>query len=272
LISIIGNGRATFTNTMMESLTSGRSIETEVESMSNETEIEMKGNEDEKIRILMDLLSHDINNHIYGSMGYLELLQTMVQDNPTLARYLTNSMSELKSISHLVDNVRLLVNLSNEEFNGESVDLFQTLSMASEAAEYQIDTRKLDLSLDFKEGERIVRADRFLQDVFVQLLMNSMKYNSNSQVSVNISSEGKDGMINLVYEDNGKGISNNLKDKVFTRFDKSIQEGDVHGKGMGLSVVNSVIQRYGGIVSLEDVTNGGKVEGTRFRLSLPSWN
>ena len=136
--------------------------------MASENENEKPNSDDRKTRILMTLLSHDINNHIYGSMGYLELVLSMVEDNPTLTRYLSNSMSELKSISHLVDNVRLLVNLSDEKFVGEPVDLYQTLRKASESAVYQIDSKQLDLNLDFEEGECIAKADRFLLDVLLQ--------------------------------------------------------------------------------------------------------
>lgn len=270
VISKYGNGGAIFTNTLdgfdVEPLYTWRN-----DPMAEAAENDDDCAQDRKIRILMDLLSHDINNHIYGSMGYLELLQSMVQDNPTLIRYLSNSMSELKSISHLVDNVRLLVNLSDEEFQGESVDVCKTLQKASEAAEYQIDTKQIELEIDFKENECMVMADRFLQDVFVQLLMNSMKYCKEDKALVKISSEKGDGAFHLRYEDNGKGISDNLKDKVFTRFDKSIQEGNVHGKGMGLSVVKSVLRRYGGDISLEDLKRDDEVKGTRFKITIPAW-
>ncbi len=239
--------------------------------MASENENEKSNIEDRKTRILMTLLSHDINNHIYGSMGYLELVLSMVEDDPTLTRYLSNSMSELKSISHLVDNVRLLVNLSDEKFVGEPVDPYQTLRKASESAVYQIDSKQLDLDIDFKEGECIVKADRFLLDVFIQLLINSMKYSKESRASVKIASSNMDEMVRLIYEDSGKGISNSLKDKVFTRFDNSIKMGDVQGKGMGLSVVRSVISRYGGNITLEDVMKDQKVMGTRFKMEIPAW-
>ncbi len=239
--------------------------------MSMENEKVKPNSDDRKTRILMTLLSHDINNHIYGSMGYLELALSMVKDDPTLTRYLSNSMSEMKSISHLVDNVRLLVNLSDEKFVGEPVDLYRTLRKASESAVYQIDTKQLDLDLDFNEGECIVKADRFLLDVFIQLLMNSMKYSKESRATVKIDTSNKDEMVRLVYEDNGKGISDSLKDKVFTRFDNSITMGNVQGKGMGLSVVSSVIGRYGGNIELEDVMKDEKVVGTRFNMEIPAW-
>jgi signal transduction histidine kinase len=270
IISKYGNGGAIFTNTL-DGFDVITSVNQEEGPMAEAAENYDDCAQDRKTRILMDLLSHDINNHIYGSMGYLELLQSMVQDNPTLIRYLSNSMSELKSISHLVDNVRLLVNLSDEEFRGESVDVYKTLKKASEAAEYQIDNKELELKIDFEENECRVMADRFLQDVFVQLLMNSMKYCKEEKALVKISSENEDGTFFLTYEDNGKGISDNLKDKVFTRFDKSIREGNVHGKGMVLSVVKSVLGRYGGDISLEDVKRDEEVKGTRFRLKLPAW-
>ena len=235
---------------------------------SNDTEIE---GTDHNLKILMGLLSHDINNHIYGSMGYLELVQSLMKGDPRLSRYLSNSMFELRSISQLVDNVRLLVNISKEPYHGEPVDVYQTVMLSMESARYQVDQKKIRIDLSFGEKECIVEADRFLQDLFSQLLMNSMKYSKGDEASININMMIMGGMVNLIYEDDGKGIPDALKGTVFTRFDRSIRDGDVQGKGMGLSVVNSVISRYGGTISLEDIRSDGEVIGTRFLIKVPEW-
>lgn len=204
-------------------------------------------NEDgrESLSILLDLLSHDINNHIHGSMGYLDLLKQTIPDDRMLNRFLENSMSEIKAITPFVDNVRLLVNILNEPYKGEEVDLYTTLITAKEAAEYQVG-KQLVLDADLGEEEVTLKADRFLQDVFLQILSNSLKFDRSPEVHVEVAFHRKDGKGVLSFTDHGEGIPDDMKEKVFRRFNRIMNEGDIKGKGMGLSVVKKVMERYGG--------------------------
>jgi len=239
--------------------------------MTDNEEEGLTNTRERDVRILLDLLSHDINNHVYSSMGYLELIESLVEDDEKLRRYLSFSMSELKSISHLVDNVKLLMDLKDDPFTGEPVDLHESVMSAAEAARYQMDDKELKLTLGFSTSECNLRADRFLNHLLTQLLLNSMKYSRNGIAHVKIDAKREGDRFMIIYEDDGTGIPDNLKDGVFTRFERSIREGDVHGKGMGLSVVYNVSKRYGGDITIEDVTENGEVIGTRFGFILPAW-
>ncbi|MEA3558655.1 MAG: HAMP domain-containing sensor histidine kinase [Candidatus Thermoplasmatota archaeon] len=223
----------------------------------------------ETLKILLDLLSHDINNHIHGSIGYIDLLEQTMPDDPMLKRFLGNSTSEIKAITPLVDNIRLLVNISREPFSGEKVDLIPMLMAAREVAKYQIGNKDLVIDTVLKEGDLIVKADRFLRDVFVQILSNSMKSDPSSEVHVEVKGTVENEKVMITFEDHGKGIPDSRKENIFTRFRRSIEKGDVNGKGMGLSVVREVTMRYGGMATLEDRVKGDHTQGIRVTLDLP---
>ncbi|MFW3146803.1 MAG: sensor histidine kinase [Thermoplasmatota archaeon] len=226
-------------------------------------------NEERSLRILLDLLSHDINNHVYGSTGYLELIEQMLPKDPTLRRYLNNSMNEMGEITHLVDNVRFLVSISHEPFRPEPVDLIMTLKRAQETASYRIKDKNLKVRTDLKEGDIILNGDRFLNDALVQVLTNSMKFDKDKDVTVELDVFISGDSAMLFFIDRGRGIPDNQKETVFTRFRRSIEEGDVHGRGMGLSVVKEVCERYGGKASIEDRIKGDHTKGTKVVLKIP---
>ncbi len=227
--------------------------------------------DDKALKILVDVLSHDINNHIHGASGYLELMEHMLKEDPTMRRFLGNAMSEMKSVSHLVENIRLLVNVPREPFVEEPVDLYSQLVLAQETASYRFEEKTMELETMLRHGEIVVKADRFLQNCLVEILTNSMRYDSQNIVKVWLAAIQEGAQVTITIGDQGNGIPDDQKDGLMTRFWRSIQKADVHGKGMGLSVVKMVVERYGGEVSIGNRVEGDHSQGTKIVLKLPLW-
>jgi signal transduction histidine kinase len=223
------------------------------------------------IRTFMDLLSHDINNHIYGATGYMELLETMVRGDEPKERFLKNSMSEVRAIAALLENLRLITMISTEPFVPEPVEIRTRLAIASESVRYYLDDRELELALDRSTPDVRVRGDRFLHDVLVQILSNSIKNDPSPVVVVSARWTAGRGVVEVILEDFGKGMKDEVKRSALIRYAQVVGEGNIHGKGMGLSLVRSVMERYGGMIRLEDRVLGDHSKGLRVVLALPLW-
>jgi signal transduction histidine kinase len=110
-----------------------------------------------------------------------------------------------------------------------------------------------------------------LVDVFSNIVENAIKH-SIGPVTIDIR-PGKmirDGrnycLINV--EDNGPGIPDELKERLFTRFQRGITRAG--GKGLGLYLVKSLVESFGGRVWAEDRVTGDSGKGSRFVVMLPS--
>jgi signal transduction histidine kinase len=75
--------------------------------------------------------------------------------------------------------------------------------------------------------------------------------------------------VEITIGDQGRGIPDDRKDILLNRFWRSIENEDVHGKGMGLSLVKMVVDRYGGQVRIENRVEGDHTQGTKVVLNLP---
>jgi len=225
--------------------------------------------DDRAIRVLMDVLIHDINNHIHGSTGYLELMDHVMEEDPTQKRFLRNALSEMMSVSYLVENVGLLLNIPKEPFQGEPVDLYSQMMTAGEMADQRVQDRSLDIQTTLKHGEVVVHADRFLLNALIEILSNSLMYDSRETVQVWISAVAERDKAVVVIGDQGKGIPDDQKEKVLERYWRSIMKEDVHGKGMGLSVVKMVMDRYGGSIRIENRVPEDHKQGTKVIMELP---
>ncbi len=69
-------------------------------------------------------------------------------------------------------------------------------------------------------------------------------------------------------EDNGPGIPDAMKDVIFDRFRRGNTRA--HGTGLGLYLVKTLVESYGGKVMVDDRVNGDPTKGTRFVVMLPT--
>jgi signal transduction histidine kinase len=143
--------------------------------------------------------------------------------------------------------------------------------LADVVKEYEaVPGKKLNLEKHFTDYS-YVEANELLYDVFSNLVSNAIKY-SGSHARVTISLEGVQENGKHYYrvsiEDNGPGISDGFKQKVFNR----LLRGDAGSKGMGLGlyIVKSLVDSYHGRVWVEDRVPGDHAKGAKFIVLLPA--
>jgi len=217
---------------------------------------------DEHLSFLMDLLRHDINNK--NCMAILNL-EVMLKD-----KMLPDAFKErLESVVRAVNESSRLLNaikrLQNREFDFKGVSMDDVLT--DMVSEYSKNPFK-EVKIIYSQTSIRVIADELLKDVFSNLLDNAIKY-SGERVSINISvKECENGFVRITIEDNGNGIPDALKEKVFEKHIRGSSE--VSGTGLGLYLVKTLIECYGGRIWMEDRVLGDHTEGSRFILILPT--
>ncbi len=105
-----------------------------------------------------------------------------------------------------------------------------------------------------------------LSSAIANLIQNSVKYsNGNRWVRVNVSNG--DGSVKIEVEDRGIGISKSDQRRIFEPFfrSKDVVDSQIHGNGLGLSLVKEVAEAHKGSVSV--VSEPG--EGSKFALTIP---
>ncbi len=108
-----------------------------------------------------------------------------------------------------------------------------------------------------------------IQIVMENLIDNAIKY-SPDKSRVIVRAERLNGNINISVEDYGTGISNEEKDKVFEKFYRTVTsiKENIHGYGLGLCLVKTIVLSMEGTIKVED----NYPTGTRFIISFPLIN
>lgn len=138
------------------------------------------------------------------------------------------------------------------------------------AREVEFDTEKKSVVVDFqaKKGwvpEIVIDSQRF-RDVIQNLLSNAVKYNRPGG-TVDIVVKNIGDFIQITIADNGIGIPQKDQGKLFTKFfraDNAIRS-KTEGSGLGLYVVKSYVEAWGGKVRFESADG----KGTKFYVTLP---
>jgi signal transduction histidine kinase len=223
----------------------------------------------ELVELYIDLMGHDINNMNQIGMGFLEIaLDTMNLDD-TNRMYLVKPLDAMKNSSRLIDNVKKLRRANADDKGLGPVDLGKVLE---DVVREHSQAPGRDVTIDYELGYSVyVYANQLLKDVFLNLVNNAIKH-SRGPIKILIRRElfEKNGKkyYRVIVEDDGPGISDDLKPIIFDRLQRG--RNKVGGSGIGLYLVKTLVDNYGGTITVEDRIPGQKQSGSRFIVTLPA--
>lgn len=149
------------------------------------------------------------------------------------------------------------------------VDVRGTLEGVAEAVRDLLEQVGVTLRIDAPaDVGRFVADGRRVRQILFNLLSNAIAA-SPSGSTVVLSAERRPDAVVLKVRDEGTGISPELTERLFDRFETGPAAGGRGGVGLGLSIVRSFMTLHGGTVSLQPVSGGGTVASCVFPLSAP---
>ncbi|WP_424356724.1 PocR ligand-binding domain-containing protein [Methanocella sp. MCL-LM] len=218
--------------------------------------------------LYLDLMGHDITNINMIVLGYLELARNTTQENREHVESLDKSSEVLQRSTRLIQNVRTLQKLQDIVVPTEPVDVCQVLQEIRQ--EYgSIPGKTVDLNLN---GLKCctVRANYLLNEVFANLVSNAIKHTrgpADIRIDLGIVEENGEKYCRVRVIDNGPGIPEDFKKKIFNRMLKGTDKAK--GMGLGLYLVKSLVDSYHGKVWVEDRVPGDYTKGAKFVVILP---
>jgi PAS domain S-box-containing protein len=224
--------------------------------------------------LYLDLMGHDISNMHQVAMGQLELAQDVIDTEGKLEaanrEMIDTSLQSLWRSARLIDNVRKLQKIRSKDVNYSAISLDEVL--AGSIKQYDGLYPDKSIKVDYGEGPHIVYANELLRDVFTNLIGNAIKHSNGGKVDISIKLEDMNDngrkFFRISIEDDGPGIPDNLKDRIFNRLQRG--ESKARGMGLGLYLVKSLVESYNGKVCVEDRVMGDYSKGSRFVVLLPA--
>ena len=216
-------------------------------------------------------MTHEFKTPISNVGLAIEALKSfgMMAKPETTNKYLNIAQTENQRLGKQVEKVLQMALLEKEEFKLKikSVNLHQVITDLSHSFKVQLEGSDGELLVDLSDDDVQLEADELhLTNVLFNLLDNANKYSAGSPsilIKTKTSTEG----VTICIKDKGLGMAKEHVKHIFKKFYR-VPTGNVHnskGFGLGLSYVDQVIKKHGGVIAVESVLG----EGTSFEIRLP---
>jgi len=214
-------------------------------------------------------VSHELRTPLAAIRGYAEtLLAGALEDQENNRRFVEVIDSQAMRLTNIASDLLTLSELESSEAGTppHSVSVRAALGAALRTVESSARLRGVQLRCEPIDDIRVTGQDLRLEQVFVNLLDNAVKFNRpNGEVRVDARAAGE--RVCITVADTGIGIPSEDLPRVFERFyraDKA-RSREMGGTGLGLSIVKHVVEQMGGTVMVESRLG----EGCRFTVVIP---
>lgn len=212
-------------------------------------------------------LAHEINQPLTAAMNYtqaaLRMMNSKTADLKRTAQVMHKSLDQIERVGQIVHGLRDFMNkgelrLSQTEIGDTVEDALRLVSPEANAA-------GITLHAGDHSSLPMVMADKTqLVQILVNLLRNAIQALSSSRTTnglVNIKGKVVDRTIDICISDNGPGIDEKIKSRLFEPFVTTKESG----MGLGLSISKSIAEAHHGRLTVESPATGG----TAFHIVLP---
>ncbi|MFB6156205.1 MAG: PAS domain S-box protein [Haloferacaceae archaeon] len=215
----------------------------------------------DQLELLNHVVRHDIRNDMQMVLGMARTLEAHVE--PGGEDYLEPLCEHGEHVVELTRTVRDLmeVMLSENEPGLRPVSLAQVLDR--QIAE--VDRGYERAVVEVVGGLPAVRipANGMLESVFRNVLKNAVQHNDTETPNVAVTATARDGTVRVRIADDGPGVPDRLKETIFDESATGLESG---GTGLGLYLVGTLVEQYGGDVWVED----NEPRGAAFVLEFPT--
>ena len=235
----------------------------------SEEKIRVKNEELLKINNELDSFvyraAHDLRAPLASVLGLINISK-IEQDDCKKNEYLDKMTDCINKLDHFINNIihysrnsRLVVNYEKLDFDEIFKEIFTHL-------QYFEGTENISWELNINAETPFysdrVRIAEALQNLLVNALQFRKTYIDNPFVKISV--ETNYSRAKIVVEDNGNGIHDDHKDKVFNMFYRASEQSN--GSGLGLYIVKEIIKKLGGNIMLSTQLK----KGSRFTIEIPN--
>lgn len=197
------------------------------------------------------------------------LADGVAKDSSQVARYGDLIKGEGKKLSGMVEQILEFAGARSgkKKYNFGETDMTEVVRSALAECRPQIDRAGFEIETDISKQLPAVNADaESLVTAIKNLIQNAVKY-SNGSRKIRVVAVNGGGSIRLTIEDQGIGIAASEQKQIFEPFyrSKDVVDAQIHGSGLGLSMVKEIAEAHGGAVTVSSELG----KGSKFTIEIP---
>lgn len=205
------------------------------------------------------MVSHDLREPLRSVSGFAQLLArryagVVDAEGREFVQFITDGVARM---SRMLDGVLVYSRIETQGRPPGPVQLDEPLEHAVNALHAAI--AEAGAKVERPETLPVVRGDgEQLARLFMNLLTNSIKFRRDDTAPVIRITARRDGDLwEVTVADNGIGVSEEGRDRIFLLFHRQVRREKYDGDGIGLAVVKRIVDRHGGTIRAETSPDGG---------------
>jgi signal transduction histidine kinase len=216
-------------------------------------------------------VTHDLKTPVNNVLLSADLLlESPAYD---LADGVRDRIERIRSVAgraeDMIHDLWRFVQITSEPEPKGVVELREVVERALEIHEGQIAAKGITVTTGALP--RVWAGRRSLEHVMANLLGNAVKFVPSGSGVVRVSAHSADGWCDVYVQDNGIGIPEEYLTRIFDLYGQvpdatSTANGDAQGTGVGLAIVQRIVQAHGGTSDVESTLG----HGSRFHIRLPT--
>ena len=213
-----------------------------------------------ELALLNQVVRHDIRNDVAVIVGWGDGLRAHVDSQGE--SHLERMLGACEHITNITETIGDFLSVLEGESEPElrPVDLERILTNEIEKARSAYDDAAITVTNNLNGGQEVIATD-LLSSVFRNILNNAVSHNDKAKPEVAVTVDSADNAVIVTIADNGPGIPDDQKDEIFGRGEMGLESS---GSGIGLYLVDTLVEMYNGSVELTDNEPTGSV----FTLTL----
>jgi signal transduction histidine kinase len=216
--------------------------------------------------------SHDLRAPLNAVLGFSSLL---VQDfssqlGAQQRGWLVEIQRAARQMSQLIDDLMRLSRLGRQALNLQTVDMTELARGVAGELQAQIEPPRLQPQVQIDALPPTLADPALLRQALINLLSNAFKFTRHAEAArIHVGHEAQgNGTRAFFVRDNGEGFDMAQAGKLFQAFNRLHRSDVFEGSGVGLSIVQRIVQRHGGRVWAE----GEPGRGATFYFTLDAAN
>jgi chemotaxis family two-component system sensor kinase Cph1 len=203
--------------------------------------------------------SHDLKSPIRTIGSFTSLLKRRLKNKASneTEEYLAFIMTGVSRMSEIIESLLDYSQYGFEQIIFESTD---TVNLINEVCIQIVgNSKNIEIILDENIPETIIINSNQIKQLFQNLIENGLKYNESDKKIIKIGYlENKSHHI-FTIQDNGIGVENKYKNKIFEIFQRLHVNDKYGGTGIGLAICKRIVENHNGFIKLKDSDEQGAI-------------
>jgi signal transduction histidine kinase len=200
-----------------------------------------------------DTVAHDLKLPLNNINLALDMAKEDMADAEKLSEHIEQAKNNLKLGSMMVSELLLFARVQNKmDIPVRSLNMDMLLDEAILAFMIPIQEQNINFDIVGKMPNALGYAD-WIKTVWLNYISNAIKYGGKTP-NIKIHAEIKGDRVCYSVQDNGLGVAESEKPRLFNRFNRLDKHNHIEGTGLGLTIVKKIIERFDGEVGVDNVT------------------